>query len=302
MRMLLTSPFLAAWRRQKAATRLLVALAALGTLTGGLGFLAWQRFYPVTAADGWSYRVVLDGVPYVSALARDRQGLLYVSQELKNQRGSVFTLAADGARSLVLPGLSKPDGLAALGDGIVVGQEEGDHPVLWLHGGKAEALFPGRNVEGVAVDGRYLYAIEDRAGDGRLLRFDTSAKILTVLRDDLSEGEGVAVCPDGQLFYTEKGKGWVKRWRSEGGDELVLGGLNAPGFLMCNDEGLWVTEDATHRARLLLLDHHGGSLQVILRHLRSAQTVLSLAPGRLLIAEQGRGRVLEVERSPRRRE
>ena len=118
---------------------------------------------------------------------------------------------------LVLPGLSKPDGLAALGDGIVVAQEEGDHPVLWLHGGKAEALFPGRNVEGVAVDGRYLYAIEDRAGDGRLLRFDTSARMLTVLRDGLSEGEGVAVCPDGQLFYSEKGKGWVKRWRASTG-------------------------------------------------------------------------------------
>ena len=94
----------------------------------------------------------------------------------------------------------------------------------------------------------------------------------------------------------------MKRWRPDGGDELVLGSLNAPGFLMCDDEGLWVTEDATHRARLLLLDHRGGSVQVILRHLRSAQTVLSLAPGRLWIAEQGRGRILEVERSPRHRE
>jgi len=66
---------------------------------------------------------------------------------------------------------------------------------------------------------------------------------------------------------------------------------------MCNEEGLWITEDATHRARLLLLDRTG-SLQTILRGLRSGQTVLPLAPGRLLLAEQGRGRILEVERLP----
>ena len=74
---------------------------------------------------------------------------------------------------------------------------------------------------------------------------------------------------------------------------------------MCNDEGPWVTEDATHLARLLLLDS-SGSLQVMLRHVRSAQTVLSLAPGQLLIAEQGRARIirsiasLRPEKSPSR--
>ena len=268
-------------------------LSTVAALIVGLGFLAWQRFYPVTAAEGWSYRVLVDDIPYVSALVKDRQGVLYVTQELKDERGSVFMLAADGTRSLVLGGLSKPDGLASLGGGIVVSQEAGDYPLLWLSGGKSEALFPGRSIEGIASDGHTLYAIEDRSGDGRLLRFDPASKQLTVLRDGLNEGEGIAVCPDGQLYYTEKTKHWVKRWRADGQDELVLSGLKAPGFLMCNEEGLWITEDATHLARLLLLDK-SGSMQVILRHLRSAQTVLSLAPGHLLIAEQGRARVLEL--------
>ncbi|WP_313952263.1 hypothetical protein [Accumulibacter sp.] len=289
-------------QRRPNKTRLIfAALAILIALLAGLVFLAWQHFYPVTVADGWSSRVFLDELPYVSALARDKHGLLYVTQELNNKHGNVFTLDASGARKVALAGLSKPDGLASFGDGMVVSQEGGEHPLLWIHGGEIEALFVAKNAEGIATDGRFLYVIEDRPGDGRLLRFDPSTKVVTVLREGLHAGEGVAVCPDGQLYYAEKGRGWVKRWRSEGRDEVVLGGLNAPGFLMCNDEGLWVTEDATHRARLLLLDRFG-SLQVILKHLRSAQTVLSLAPGHLLIAEQGRGRVLELTRLPTRPE
>lgn len=295
--MVLSSTLFRPLRKPHRKVLRLVGASTLTVLLAGLAFFAWQHLYPVTAAEGWSARVFLGDVPYVSALAQDRQGALYVTQELKDERGSVFTVAASGARTTVLLGLSKPDGLAVLGDGVVVSQESGDYPVLWLHGGKTEALFPGRSVEGIASDGRYLYAIEDRSGDGRLLRFDPTTRKLTVLRDGLSAGEGVAVCPDGQLFYAEKGKGWVKRWRSAEPDELVLSGLNAPGFLMCNDEGLWVTEDATHRARLLLLDRNG-ALQVILRHLRSGQTVLSLGPGHLLLAEQGRGRILELTQGP----
>jgi hypothetical protein len=72
-----------------------------------------------------------------------------------------------------------------------------------------------------------------------------------------------------------------------------------------DDQFLYVTVDATHQARLLLLDS-GRSLQVILGHARSTQTVLSLAPGQLLIGEQGCARInrsiasLRLEKSPSR--
>jgi hypothetical protein len=39
-------------------------------------------------------------------------------------------------------------------------------------------------------------------------------------------------------------------------------------------------------------------LRVILEHLRSGQTILPVAPGRLLVAEQGRKRILEISRIP----
>lgn len=64
---------------------------------------------------------------------------------------------------------------------------------------------------------------------------------------------------------------------------------------MCNIEGLWLTKNLTHRARLLLLDA-SGAMYTILSHLRPPQTILSIGKERLLVAEQGRGRILEVKR------
>ncbi|HPT49062.1 MAG TPA: hypothetical protein PKZ22_02525 [Accumulibacter sp.] len=285
---------MAYWSPNSKLPLLLMSLAAM--MLGALGFLAWQHFFPVSAASGWSYSVYLDNLPHVSALARDRQGVLYVSQELSQGRGILFKREDDGRLSAVLNGLSKPDGLASFGDGVAVTQEGGEQPVLWLHGGKVDTLFRGVNLEGIVGDGRHLYAIEDRPGDGRLLRFDSRTGEVSVLRDGLLESEGVAVCPDGQLYYAEKGRNWVKRFKPGGGDEIVMDRLKAPGFVLCDEEGLWVTEDLTHRARLLLLDKSGKTL-IILKGLRSGQTILPLASGHFLVAEQGRGRVLEVWRS-----
>jgi len=269
----------------------------LAAVLGGLLFLAWQRFSPVTAADGWSYRVHLDDLPQVSALAIDRDGSLFWTRELGGGRGSLFSRSPDGGVTEVLAGLSKPDGLLSFRGGLVLSQEGGEQPVLWLRNGESETLFTGRNVEGLASDGHALYAIEDLPAAGRLLRLDEVGGTLSVLRGGLREAEGVAICESGDLFYTLKGKGTgsVHRWLADGSDPVLVADLNDPGFLMCDDDGLWISEDATHRARLLLLDR-SGQLHVILRGLRSAQTILALAPGRLLLAEQGRGRVLLVER------
>ncbi|WP_137311769.1 YncE family protein, partial [Staphylococcus aureus] len=95
----------------------------------------------------------------------------------------------------------------------------------------ARPLFDGIQVEGVASDGRYLYAAEDRDLDGRILRYDPETGGLTVLREGLQRSEGVAACPDGNVFYTEKKRGHVMRLHEGAEDEVVLNGLNAPSFL-----------------------------------------------------------------------
>ncbi|MBM7059266.1 hypothetical protein JQX08_00965 [Pseudomonas sp. UL073] len=273
--------------------RWLWLLAAL--LVGGLAVPAWRHLFPVTAAAGWDYRVYQQGISRVSALALDGKGGLYVSQEALDGRGTILLLAADGQRREVLGGLSKPDGQAMFRGGLVTGQEEGPGPVLWLHDGQRSVLFQADSVEGIAADGRYVYAIEDKTSGGRLLRYDADSGTLEVLRSGLIEGEGVSLCDDGRLFYVEKAKGWVKQWQANGVDRLVVDGLNQPGFVQCTADGLWITEDATHMARLLLVDPTG-RLQVILRHLRSAQTIIPVDSSRYLVAEQGRDRILEINR------
>ncbi|SEP07448.1 hypothetical protein [Pseudomonas sp. Snoq117.2] len=269
---------------------------ALGVavLAAGFAYPAWRHFHPVSAAEGWRYREVAADIPMVSALALDADGSLFVTQEFSSRRGSLLRLLPNGERQPVLGELSKPDGLVMFQGGLVVSQEGGPLPVFLLRDGQRQALFDGNDVEGVATDGQTLYAIEDLPR-GRLLSYDPLQRRLAVLRDGLEEGEGVARCPDGRLFYTEKAKGWVKQWQPEGTDTLVASGLDAPGFVQCSADGLWITEDATHGARVLLVQPDG-RLVTVLSHLRSAQTLIPRDDGHYLVAEQGRNRILEFSR------
>ena len=269
---------------------------ALGVAVVVLGFAypAWRHFHPVSAAKGWGYREFATDIPMVSALALAADGSLFVTQEFSNRRGGLLRLLPSGERQPVLGELSKPDGLVLFQGGLVVSQEGGPLPVFLLRDGHPEPLFDGTDVEGVATDGQTLYAIEDLPR-GRLLSYQPERRELKVLREGLVEGEGVARCPDGRLFYTEKAKGWVKQWQPQGADTLVATGLDAPGFVQCSADGLWITEDATHGARVLLL-RPDGSLVTVLSHLRSAQTLIARGDGHYLVAEQGRNRILELSR------
>ncbi|WP_234358344.1 hypothetical protein [Metapseudomonas resinovorans] len=247
-------------------------------LTSVAAYPAWRYLHPVTAAEGWEYRLFSQGISIISALALDSQGTQFVSQEQPDRTGKILRLQADARGTEVLTGLSKPDGQMLFRDGRV------------------ETLFEADSVEAVVTDGHLLYAIED-GPQGRLLRYDPDTRQFTVLREGLDKGEGITICPDGRLFYTDKANGRVKQWQPAGQDPLVVEDLNAPGFVQCTKDGLWITEDATHGARLLLLDP-SGRLEVILQHLRAPQTVIPLSSGRYHLAEHGRNRVLEIFRRP----
>lgn len=277
------------------ARRWIAGLAATAVLLAGAAFLLWQHFHPVEAAPGWSVRVYLDDLPKVSALAKDPEGNLFVSQEHSGRQGMVLVVDSGGRRQRVLEGLTKPDGLQSFDGGIAISQEVDGSPVILLRHGRSQVLFSGNSIEGLASDGHQLFAIEDRKAAGRLLRFDPTTGAVSTLREGLAEAEGVAICPDGGLFYSEKGHGWVRKFAEGGEDPIIASALNQPAFLMCNAAGLWLTEDATHRARLLHITPDG-SIHTVLSGLRSGQTILEIGPGRFLVAEQGRGRILELTR------
>lgn len=258
-----------------------------------LGFFAWQSFYPVSAATGWSVQTVHRNVPKAASLMPMPDGSLMISQELNDAKGSIVRIHPDGGRDVVVGNLSKPDGMFATHGGWVFSQETGNAPVSFLKDGVVSELFRGENVQGLWVEGDDLYAIEDRKDNGRLLRYRWGDQSLTVIRDKLHEGESITRCTDGRMLYTEKKKGVVRELTDDGSDPVVLSGLNKPTFLMCDERGLWVNEDSTHRARLLLIDKQGQQ-QTILSFLKAPQSIVPTDRGTYLLAEGGRNRVLEL--------
>jgi hypothetical protein len=258
-----------------------------------LGFFAWQSYYPVSAATGWSVQVLHRDVPKAASLMPLADGSLMVSQELDKAKGSIVRIHLDGTREVVVGNLSKPDGMFATRGGWVFSQESTGLPVSFFKDGVVSELFKGESVQGLWDDGEYLYAIEDRKPAGRLLRYRWSDQSLSVLRDQLQEGESIVRCTDGRMLYTEKQKGVVRELTDDGSDPVVLSKLNQPTFLMCDERGLWINEDATHRARLLLIDKQGRQ-QTILSFLKAPQSIVPTGHGTYLLAEGGRDRVLEL--------
>lgn len=113
-----------------------------------------------------------------------------------------------------------------------------------------------------------------------------------VFHADIVRVSAPALEAQGRLGISQElvdGEGTILRQNSAGSLETALHGLSKP-------DGLWISEDSTHMARLLLDPR--GQLQVIGQHLRCAQAPIALAPGRYLPAEQGRKRILELKRRP----
>lgn len=271
-----------------------IASWTLGLLfTATLGFFAWQSFYPVRAAGQWQYQVLHEDVPKAASLMPMDDGSLMVSQELDKGKGSIVRIHPNGTREVVVGNLSKPDGMLATRGGWVFSQEALDSPVSFLKDGTVTELFKGENVQGLWDDGDDLYALEDRRDDGRVLRYRWSDQSLSVVRAGLDEGESIIRCSDGRMLYTKKREGMVRELTEDGSDPMVVGGLNQPTFLMCDARGLWINEDATHRARLLLIDKQGRQ-QTILSFLKAPQSIVPTARGTYLVAEGGRDRVLEL--------
>ncbi|EKT4471436.1 MULTISPECIES: hypothetical protein [Pseudomonas putida group] len=271
--------------------------ATSGLLAATLGFFAWQSFYPVQAATGWDVEVLHRDVTKAASLLPQADGSLLVSRELDDGRGSILKITATGERVVLIDNLSKPDGMVAAQGGWVFSQEGGLAPVSLSLDGQVTRLFDGESVQGLWNEGNYLYAIEDRKGNGRLMRYDWSSGQLDVLRSGLTETEGLTRCSDGRLLYTEKANGRVRSLSDDGSDPVVIDGLRNPTFLYCDQRGLWISEDNTHRARLLRIDADG-SQQTVLTFLKAPQAIIADGIGGYLLAEGGRNRVLRLTPAP----
>lgn len=264
------------------------------------GFLGWQHYYPVVAAPGWSTQTVHDNIQKAAAIARSKNGSLLATEELPDSKGRLLSIDENGARQVLLVGLSKPDGLTAFGGGFAFSQEGGAFPVSLIKDGKVTPLFDAVSAQGMSTVGDKLYVVEDRKGDGRLFEYDLSTGTAKVLRSTLEEAESFATCPNGDQFYTEKEKSVVRRLTQDGVDPVFLGPdvLLKPSYVRCDQNGLWVVEDRTHLARVLLADQRGNTT-TILSHLRAPQVLIGNEAGdSYLLAEGGRNRVIKLSKNP----
>ena len=281
--------------RQRGTRIALTTTAAV--LTATLGFFAWQSFYPVQASGGWDVDVLHRDVTKAASLLLQADGSLLVSRELDDGRGSILKITAQGERVVLIDNLSKPDGMVAAQGGWVFSQEGGLAPVSLSRDGQVTHLFDGESVQGLWNDGDYLYAIEDRKGNGRLMRYQWASGQLEVLRSNLTETEGLTRCADGRLLYTEKAAGKVRALTEDGQDPVLVEGLRNPTFLLCDQRGLWISEDNTHRARLLRIDADG-TRHTVLTFLKAPQAITPDGKGGYLLAEGGRNRVLHLTPPP----
>lgn len=252
------------------------------------------RTLSVSGHKDWEYSVLHTDLPEVSGLQSDGSSI-YVTFETRNYDGKLVSIV-DRKRSTIVSGLQKPDGLTTSLGLLVYTQEFGESPVYEVVNGVPRGLFIANGAEGVdsTLNGD-VYVIEDRPG-GRVLKYERLTGQISELASKLEAGEGICAMESGVVYFSERDKGIVyKIERGETSEYLTA--LRKPAFLLCDDESksIWITEDRRNYGRLL----HSSSrhqFQVMATGLSSPQAVTINSEGQLLLAEQGRNRVIQFER------
>lgn len=253
--------------------------------------IAFMFLGPPLLQQGLHYDVIAKDLSSVSALAFTEDGDLYATLEKTRGKGKLLRIR-NGAAEMVLDGLSKPDGLVIRDKTFYLTNEVGDHAVLAYHDGLLNDIVGASSAEGIAAADGKLLVVEDKHGDGRLLRLDPVSGSVDVLANDLNEAEGVCEGPRGAIYFVEKSKKVLSRLQN-GKVVTVTDGLKNPAYLNCMADGsVLITEDRTNFGRLLR--YRDGKLEVVARNLRSPQTVVVGADGAYYLAEQRRDRILRI--------
>lgn len=261
--------------------------------------LAWLRFSPVTVAADWKYDVLQENLDRITSLARLSDGRLLATLSAKQRAGQLgggqlVQLDIAGGKYTVLAGkLYKPDGLMPYKNGVVITQEFSDQPVLLWSESRINPIFMLVKPESITATQNGRWLIVEDAMNGRLIEFNPQDGKQAILYTGFEAGEGVCVGRDQRIFVVDnKGSDLLEFVNGE--MKKIVSGLNGPGFLRCTDSGIWITEDVTNNGRLLFYDYQ--NLQVLARHLHSPQSVLEDGDNSILVAEQGRSRLLRFSK------
>jgi hypothetical protein len=257
-----------------------------------LCFLFWLG---TAQSNDWQITTAFTNLPEVSGLQIDGDSV-YATFETRQHDGQLVSLS-HGVQTTLVDGLQKPDGLSTSLGRLIYTQEFGLSPVFELDNGISTRLFDANGAEGVdsTLNGD-VYVVEDRK-EGRVLKYERSSGLVTVLASGLDEAEGLCVMESGDVFYSEKGKGEIFRIRGSVTD-LYLSDLNKPGYLYCDEatQSIWITEDRRNFGRLLY-SSRANDYSVIATGLKSPQSIAFNSKDSFLLAEQGRDRILSFHRA-----
>jgi sugar lactone lactonase YvrE len=246
---------------------------------------------PVVAAKGWRFQVLHAHLSGVDNLVQATDGTLYASRELAQGQGLVVRIR-DGRVETLISNLNRPDGLHLQGRWLYVTEEVADGRVLEydLCSGKQRELTTLHNPEGIVMLPDGDLAVNEDSINGRLVRVLRNG-VVEVITSGLNRPEGLAVTDDGTLIIAETGTGRVLAWR-HGEMSVLVEDLEEPDQVEVGPDGaIWITEDMQPGR---LLRYQDWTLEVILTGLWAPQGMTITGPNSLLLAEQGRGRILQV--------
>lgn len=243
----------------------------------------------IELAPGWRYQIYARDLIAVDNLAVAADGSVFASLERTRGRGQVVRIR-NGAVDIFIDKLNRPDGLYLHGKRWYVAEEVADGRVLEvdLDTGRRRAIATLRNPEGIARDrDGHLLVSEDNV-NGRIVRLMPGGRVDTLI-GGLNRPEGICLAGDGELYIAETATGRVLAYH-QGAVRTVVEDLDAPDQIrLAVDGALWITEDSSQGRLLRLRD---GQLDVIAAGLSRPQGIAFLAGGQVLVAEQGRNRIL----------
>ncbi len=259
-----------------------------------LGLVACQRrnsTNPFTS-EGWDFTILHTNLPRVDNIAVDPKGNLYVSLELK-QKGKVLRLSGT-RKETIAENLRRPDGLLLTDTHLFVTEEIRDGRVLKidLSDKRLETLLHLNRPEGIAQTREGILLVAEDIPGGRVLRIAPNGMIIDVLVEGLNRPEGVAVASEGTVYVAETGTGRVLAI-TRATQEVIITVLNRPDQVAVTQDGIvWITEDAKPGR---LLRYENGKLTTVMKGLWAPQGI-AFRDDEILVAEQGRDRILSVRR------
>ncbi len=175
--------------------------------------------------ERYTARTLLQGVDRPDDLAFDKNGRLLFSDA---HNGTVSRLNANGSVTVLLSGVSAPEGLVVLADGTMIIAEQGPNRILSLAPGASSPRvlrqLPGTpstasckdGVDGIAFDPKTNTIIVPDSPIGTVYSMSLDGKTLTLLASGMVRPVGAAVDTAGNIYVADECGGALWRLSTTG--------------------------------------------------------------------------------------